>query len=97
MHTILFRLYEDLENASKSLLTESRSLVAQGWDRCGKCWEGRLTTGQKETFWGDGYVRFLDSGGGSLFAYIHQNYLNVCSLSVCQFYLNKTDLKLGYN
>ena len=36
----------------------------------GKGWEGEITKGLKETFWGDGYVHYLDCDNGFMGVYM---------------------------
>lgn len=56
---ILFN--KTIENANGSIVTESRSVGAWGWERLEG--GGRETTkGHKETFGGNGYVHYVDHG-----------------------------------
>lgn len=54
--TILFHLHKTLENAHESILTESISVTAEGWDS-GRNGRKKLQRGMKRLE-GDGYIQY---------------------------------------
>lgn len=87
LHSVWFNLYEIIKNANSSIVTERRSVVFWGEQL------EEIRKENKKTFWGDGYVYYLDCDDGFMSIYVYfivSEHINIYSSS----YVSYTSRKL---
>lgn len=80
IYIVGFHLPRTLDNANRSTVAESVSVVTGEWQGRGR-WEGRITKCQEETVVGGGYVHQADCEHG--FVNVHICQKSNCTLKIC--------------